>query len=630
MSGDQEDYEQDQEDEENVEQDEEEYVEPPAKRSRSVTATKNVQPSSTSSPAAKESTSETFVQLAQQFRMYKQPSRDESGSSEEVPFSQGPRPLLPKPPFSESLGIPKQSGSPPTPASPAPLTQSADALPFQPPSNTVQQILNTTVGKSRLFLVTLEHIRQSQRHILDLPPLECAVNLEALSRQHKELYDALSLESSMLNRLFDDVILLPAEMFHAKKLLLLLQKYMKQLELYQLELMHYIRPEAIPCPATIVITDQPFSRSIVKGQMVPLEAQLLLPSKIDLKHVGAVEASIAQSSSTPKTKGSKTPYPLLENNTENIDTEGIVRFHLRFNTGTNKKPVTLKLQVNIKHGPLKCHNTALSQTGVRVVESAPSRPFIITTNSIQWRDSEGILLKMEAFCDLTEVSWPRFANTLHSYYLAATRQNTEYPIRPLSLKDFEYLSRLRFNGAASVSLQAYDAFWEWFGSGLEKIRHQKNLCPLWVKGYLYGLISKPEADKLLLGYEDGTFIIRMSDRFAGKYACAYVYEGQVHHSLIRDTDGSGNKRTLVDFLHEIDQVQTILQIHCDFYSNIQITKCSKDEILQEFLSEKVEPSISGYEDFPRKGFRPSTATTAPHPAPSEPPALAPHSANPNA
>lgn len=50
----------------------------------------------------------------------------------------------------------------------------------------------------------------------------------------------------MLNRLFDDVILLPAEMFHAKKLLLLLQKYMKQLELYQLELMHYIRPEAIP------------------------------------------------------------------------------------------------------------------------------------------------------------------------------------------------------------------------------------------------------------------------------------------------------------------------------------------------------------------------------------------------
>lgn len=189
MSGDQEDYEQDQEDEENVEQDEEEYVEPPAKRSRSVTATKNVQPSSTSSPAAKESTSETFVQLAQQFRMYKQPSREESGSSEEVPFSQGPRPLLPKPPFSESLGIPKQSGSPPTPASPAPLTQSADALPFQPPSNTVQQvlslyalciimitqILNTTVGKSRLFLVTLEHIRQSQRHILDLPPLECAV-----------------------------------------------------------------------------------------------------------------------------------------------------------------------------------------------------------------------------------------------------------------------------------------------------------------------------------------------------------------------------------------------------------------------------------------------------------------------
>ena len=51
------------------------------------------------------------------------------------------------------------------------------------------------------------------------------------------------------------------------------------------------------------------------------------------------------------------------------------------------------------------------------MESNTSRPFVITTNSIQWRDAEGLLLKMETFGDMIEVSWERFANTYQMYYL---------------------------------------------------------------------------------------------------------------------------------------------------------------------------------------------------------------------
>eukprot|EP01105_Mastigella_eilhardi_P025433 TRINITY_DN6915_c0_g1_i1.p1 TRINITY_DN6915_c0_g1~~TRINITY_DN6915_c0_g1_i1.p1 ORF type:complete len:770 (-),score=235.43 TRINITY_DN6915_c0_g1_i1:117-2318(-) len=508
-----------------------------------------------------------------------------------------------------SASATSSSSSPPSPSNSQGAENFQTNIPFQPATSTVQHILNNIVGKVKLFMLTLEHIRQTQKHVLDLQPMDCAANLEGLSRQHKELYDAMLHESATLTRLYDDVVLSPAEIFHTKKLQLQLQKYLKQLDLYQLELMYYVRPDTVPCPAALIITDQPFSRSIVKGQMVPIEAQLLLPSRLDIRSMGRVTADVVQYHSTKK--GGKSTGPYLENATEDLDAEGKVRLHLRFPIGTNKKPVTLRLHVNIKHGPMKCHNPAISQPGMRLVESNQSKPFIITTNSIQWRDSEGILLKMETFGDMMEISWARFANTVHSFYLTATRQHTEFPARPLTLKDFEYLSTLKFDRNNVVNLQAFDRFWEWFGPGLEKIRHQKNLCPMWIKGYIYGFISKADCDSLLANHEDGTFVVRFSDRFAGKYSAAYVFKGEVHHSLIKDTDSSGNKRTLVDFLHEVDNVRVLLQFKSDFQGKVQLNKIAKEEILQEFFTEKQESRTPGYEEFPRPAsFSFSTSGTS--------------------
>lgn len=73
-----------------------------------------------------------------------------------------------------------------------------------------------------------------------------------------------------------------------------------------------------------------------------------------------------------------------------------------------------------------------------------------------------------------------------------------------------------------VSLGTYDRFWEWFGPGIEKIRHQKNLAPMWVKGFIYGFMAKNDCETLLAKHDEGTFVIRFSDRYAGRFAVAYV------------------------------------------------------------------------------------------------------------
>ncbi|KAH3763182.1 transcriptional repressor [Pelomyxa schiedti] len=554
----------------------------------------------------------------------------------QMPGSRPPSPPQPTPPPTPptnplktsgnfSARTPEPSADPGASASTPKTSDFSATLPFQPVTSAVQQVLNTIAGKVKLYSLTLEHIKTTQKHVLDLPPIECASNLETLSRQHKELYDAMLQEHATLMRIFDEIVLSPGEVFHTKKLELQLQKCMKQLDLYQLELMHYVRPDSIPCPAALMITEQPFSRSIVKGQMVPVEAQLLLPSRIEIRSMGRVTADIVQYHSTAKKNGKPTG-PYLENATEDLDNEGKVRLHLRFPIGTNKKPVTLRLHVNIKHAPMKCHNPALAQPGVRLVESNQSRPFIITTNSIQWRDSEGILLKMDSFGEMMEISWARFANTLQTYYLAATRQHSEFPTRPLTLKDFDYLSNLKFEQSKIVNLPAFDRFWEWFGPGLEKVRHQKNMCPMWVKGYIYGFISKVDCDALLASHEEGSFVIRFSDRFPGKYATAYVYQGEVHHSLVKDIDSAGNKRTLVDFLHEVDNVRTLLQYKSDFTGKVQVSRIPKEEILQEFFTEKQEARTPGYEELPRSTFRSmipiattstTTTSTAAPPSPQQ-------------
>ncbi|KAH3743472.1 transcriptional repressor [Pelomyxa schiedti] len=488
------------------------------------------------------------------------------------------------------------------------VSSGGTTLLFQPPANPIQEILNISAGKVRLFMLTLEQLRQNQKRLLDTATPETINALEPLALGHKNLADQMSVENTMLGKLQNDAVMLPSEIYHRKRLQLQLHKFRKQLYLYQAELQHFFHPDAEPLPAMLLITEHPFPRSVVKGQVIPLEAQLLLPSRIDVRSVSNVKVDMEQRISGKK--GAKQTGPFLENTSESLDPDGKVFFHLRVAHGTNKKPVCLKLNVHIKYNPLKCLSSPSMPLQSRVIESDPSRPFVIITNSVQWRDSEGILMKMDLFGDLNEVPWSKFANLLQTYYLVATRQSQERPTRPLSIQDLEYLRNVKLGREGAITIPIFEKFWDWFGAGLEKIRHQKNLCTLWVKGFIYGFITKEDSETLLRSQEEGVAVIRLSDRFPAKFAAAYIYKKEIHHSLIEETDCVGNKRSIIEFLYEKPHVRSILQVKL-VNGQPQVSLCSKVDVLREFINpEKRDGKPEGYEDFPAYDPTPSTTPTS--------------------
>ncbi|KAH3765435.1 transcriptional repressor [Pelomyxa schiedti] len=486
------------------------------------------------------------------------------------------------------------------------------------------QILATTSSNLKVFSSCLENLRQTQQQILGMQlPIE-SPQLENLSQQHRQLFSAMDKQHITLVHLFDECILSPTDLYSYKKILLQTQKHMKQLELFQNELSHYISSDSSFCPAVLFLTEQPFPRTIVKGQLVPIDAQLLLASRADIRSIGSVSAIIVQSQSSKKPGKGITTSVSLECNPEQIDNEGKVRVNVKFMVGTNKKPVTLKLHVNIKHTPLRSQKTPFAQPELRAIESNHSRPFIITTNSIQWRDSEGMLLRTDTFGEMIDVSWERFANTFQSYYLAATRQHLEFPTRALTTKDLDYLAAIKFDNNRLVSASQFDRFWEWFGPAVEKLRHQRGLCPMWQAGLVYGFMSKRECETALTGCEDGVSVVRFSDTYPGRFALAYVFKGEVHHSLMKDSDVAGNKRSLVDALHDVPNIRTILQMKSDFTGNITSSKVSKEEVMREFFTEKPDPHTPGYEDFPSLEYLlEASSSSPPQPQPHTSPELSP-------
>ncbi|KAH3732391.1 transcriptional repressor [Pelomyxa schiedti] len=442
----------------------------------------------------------------------------------------------------------------------------------------IQQIIQGISARIKLFCIFLEQLKQSHHLLQHIPITEFAVGIDQLGIHQQQLYDSMASEQETLNRLSDEYILSPQDIYAQRKLDVQLQMNIKQLELYQLELLHTVRPEIHPCPAALFLTDHPFPRAIVKGQTIPVAARLLQSAEAEIHSVGTVTASIVQHHQSTKKNVKYTVF--LESSSEKLDSEGNVRSNVRFLVGTNKKPVTLRLHVSIKHVPhLRCLTLSpveiSEEVETHIIESNQSRPFIITTNSIQWRDSEGILFKMDTFGDMIEVSWERFANIFQAYYLAATRQNLEFPIRPITLKDFAYLSYVKFGGLRMISIAAFDRFWEWFGPAIEKIRHQKCLAPMWAKGLMLGFASKNDCENVLLGYPEGTCVIKFSEQYPGRFAIAYMYKGQVHHSLLKDSDVAGNKKSVVEALHEVGNIRSFLQVKSDFQGKVQYAPISK-------------------------------------------------------
>jgi hypothetical protein len=158
-------------------------------------------------------------------------------------------------------------------------------------------------------------------------------------------------------------------------------------------------------------------------------------------------------------------------------------------------------------------------------------------------------------------------NWLIRYYLMATRQSTQAPIRLLTPYDFEYLHQLKFENSARVNQKQFDSFWLWVGPMLHKIRYQRHICSLWTRGYICGFLTKNEVEAVLQNEKVGTFLVRFSERAAGAFVISYQAlednKPRVKHYLMQGDDTYAAKKTLPDFLGEIKHLSCLLQLWYD-------------------------------------------------------------------
>jgi hypothetical protein len=336
--------------------------------------------------------------------------------------------------------------------------------------------------------------------------------------------------------------------------------------------------------------------------------RLLTGAACNVWPAGSVTAVLVTDWSTRSKKGLPTVQVL--NNVKELDGNSLtVQFtELLFPQGTRKKTIHLKFQVSAQ-----IQLPGASKPLLYHLESPATPPFIVKTNENQWDESEGLLLKSEVFAPpstTTESTWCQFCNALQRRYLLATKQDPLAPIRPLALQDMHYLFQVKFSsniGVAApandtpVSSKVYDNFWAWFGPGLHKIRYQRHMCPLWVRGLICGFLQRGETERVLQSAPPGSFLLRLSERVEGKFALDYVVldnnERKICHYLISSDDVIGPKKTLPDFLGHAKNFRYLIQMSQDIETDTRMfTLCEKDQMLAEFYSKKAPETVGGYED----------------------------------
>lgn len=250
--------------------------------------------------------------------------------------------------------------------------------------------------------------------------------------------------------------------------------------------------------------------------------------------------------------------PPLQHNVAPLDAQGVAVFsRLQCAQGTRKRPVRVRFEVAVAVGSHRF-----------LVTSEPSPPLIILTNERQWRHGEGVLLLRHAGLGpgTPPCSWAHLGNVLHLRYLKATKQRLRDPPRPLTRHD---LTWIRHRGGLAlmdaVTAHQVSPLWEWLGAALFRLRFQRGLLALWLRGLVAGWLTRAEAEALLCPSPPtpaplpGTFLVRFSEQAAGLFAIAYLPpSGEVRHYLLGTQDLAA-RRTLADFLQAAGALAYLLQ-----------------------------------------------------------------------
>jgi len=243
----------------------------------------------------------------------------------------------------------------------------------------------------------------------------------------------------------------------------------------------------------------------------PVEVRLITATRTQFQIAGPVTAELLSDWALGNKK-SATP---MQGHTEYLSKGGFASFsRLKFVVGTGCKMVNIKFRV-----PVKCNRKQMT-------ESSQSEPFIVMTNTKQWEEAQGFLLKKDIFCGHLEVSASQFCNILQRHYMQASCQDSLKAIRPLGPSGFDFLFSTKIGKNFCISellaRKDFDHFWIWFGPTLQKNTYHKYLIQMWTSGLFWGFISKTESEKVLEPYGMGTFLLRFSERMAdGSMAVAY-------------------------------------------------------------------------------------------------------------
>jgi len=290
----------------------------------------------------------------------------------------------------------------------------------------------------------------------------------------------------------------------------------------------------LPTGVELFVSVSPFPTAV--KQHVPvfyIHVQLLtgVHSVLHLTPQDMVIAELTQSSPNfTSRKGNNNG--LMRGHQTSVE-NGVALFDkLVFNVGTNCRPVQLKFRLSLSMG-----------TSIFQVESLPCDPCISITNTKQWEEAQGILLKKDIFSGRAEIPVPLFCNTIQMSFMKAIRQDPMKVRRILSIDDFQFFltSKLGkpFQMQENLTGKDFDRFWEWFGPILQKMHHHKIYVQLWMTGLLWGFITTTEAQKMLSYREPGTFILRWVDHCDGRLAVSYKAEQEVKHFDIDTKELSG-------------------------------------------------------------------------------------------
>jgi len=407
-----------------------------------------------------------------------------------------------------------------------------------------------------------------------------------------------------LNSMERQSLLTPPEMHLIYLIREELDFQMEQVTLYSKEATEFFDPQLREksgrCCASLILVRSPFPMVSSKGKTLdkPVRVRLLKGANQELKRDSKFEAT------TTAEQVSRVPLQNVLDITKTEDkTEDTTELRLKIVNGSRMLPVTLKVSVPVT-----------SAAGPVMLETLPSRPFVIITNESQFEDGNAALLRYLAFENGSSTEWPHFANVLQEHFMRVTKQadlinenpesmmmDTEsgVPTRAMSVHDLEYLHKRFFNNDAVVTTTQFLEFWKWFGKVIVRMRSTKQIASMWRKGFLWAFNSRSEIEAALMQYPPGTFVTRFSERNCGLFAVAYrAYDQPVRHYLVKAEEIS-QQRTLPDFLCEIHDLTVALRVLYNDFGDEPLpplfVPVSKQRALAHLCSSRGSVQSTGYD-----------------------------------